>query len=248
MADVVTLRTWVENEFNAATGAYLRSAIPRALQLAQRKSAKAHLAFDDEDGELYVYGVAMSRADHKMIKAALKALDSFSTERPKGSKRELLLVDGKIIFPIRVGTKMPRKISEIRLRRISPYRRGVFRRTSMRKYESVLPGFEDDADEVETEVTEQEEGFLHAAASKNSLIVVFYSSTPNGLGSAYWAPAAMTKANYLSFVDPKRLEIVVENEGVADSQSASEDDSFAAGERPRTRTKLRKPTSEPGEN
>ena len=196
-----------------------------------------------------MYGTAMSRADHKKIKAALKSLESFSTERPKGSKRELLLVDGKIIFPIRVGTKMPRKVSEIRLKRVSPYRQGVFRRTSMRKYDSVLPGFETDLEdaEAETEVTEEEQDFLRNAASKNSLVVVYYSSTPDGIGSVYWAPSAMTRSNYLSFVNPQRLEISTKKVTAKGASSSAGEDSFASGERPRTKTKLRTPASEPSE-
>lgn len=242
-------QSWIESEFSPADAMHLRRELPQALLRAQRQASNAHDGFDPEGTELYVYGVAMSRADYDQIRTCLSSLESFSFQRPQGAARDVLLVDGKVILPIRVGTKMPRRVDQIRLKRVSPYRQGLLSATSMIKYDNVFDMFKDEAnEEVEHSVEEAEIDFLKTAAAKNSLIAVYYSSAPSGLGSMYWAPAIFGEKNYLRFTDPQRLTI---DDGPTPPLARTkptlvDPDAFGAGERPRTPARLR-PKTRPAE-
>ena len=237
-------RNWIENEFTPADAAHMERELPQALLRAQRQGSNAHDGFDPDGTELYVYGMAMSRADYDQIRACLTSLDSFSVVRPENAKRDVLLVDGKVILPLRVGTKMPRRIDQLRLKRVSPFRQGLLSATSMIKYDNVFDMFKESVEgDVEHDVDEGEMEFLKSAAAKNSLIAVYYSSTPSGLGSMYWAPAIFGEKNYLRFTDPRRLTI---NDPTAPPLARSkpspvDPDAFGAGERPQTPARLRKP-------
>lgn len=240
---------WVEREFGALEAPRLRRELPQALARAQRQGSNAHDGYDPENTELYVYGVAMSRADHDQIREALGALAAFSTVRPEGAKREVMLVNGKVILPLRVGTKMPRHVDRIRLKRVSAFRQALLKATSMTKYENVFDMFRD-ADGADR-VDESELDYLKSAAAKNSLIVVYYSSTPSGLGAMYWAPAIFGERNCLRFTDPERLVL---DDAAATSAATRQPiapdpdpDAFGVGERPITPTRLRQPPTRPAE-
>lgn len=237
-------RSWIENEFAPAEAAYLRRELPLALARAQRQGSNAHDAFDPDGVELYVYGTAMSRADYDQIRASLERLESFSFRRPDNAKRDVLLVSGKVILPLRVGTTMPKRVDQVRLKRVSPYRQSLLSATSMVKYDSVFDMFrESDDAEVEHDVDEGEYDYIKSAAAKNSLVVVYYSSTPSGLGSMYWAPAVFGEKNYLRFTDPRRLTIddPTTTPLAQPKPVAVDPDAFGAGERPQTPARLRRP-------
>ncbi|GAA2179955.1 hypothetical protein GCM10009785_08800 [Brooklawnia cerclae] len=244
MAETEDPRSWIENEFTPADAAYLRRELPQALMRAQRQGSNAHDGFDPEGTELYVYGMAMSRADYDQIRATLEGLESFSFVRPENAKRDVLLINGKVILPLRVGTKMPRRIDQVRLKRVSPYRQGLLSATSMVKYDNVFDMFkEDEEGQVDHNVDESELDFLKSAAAKNSLITVYYSSAPSGLGSMFWAPAVFGEKNYLRFTDPRRLTI--DDPTTTPLRKPKpvplDPDAFGAGERPQTPARLRKP-------
>jgi len=244
MAEAEDPRSWIENEFTSADAAYLRRELPQALLRAQRQGSNAHDGFDPDGTELYVYGMAMSRADYDQIRSTLASMESFSFVRPENAKRDVLLVDGKVILPLRVGTKMPKRIDQVRLKRVSPYRQGLLSATSMIKYDNVFEMFKEPAEgDVEHDVDEGELDFLKSAAAKNSLIAVYYSSLPSGLGSMYWAPAIFGEKNYLRFTDPRRLTIEdPSGTPIARPKPVPVDpDAFGAGERPETPARLRKP-------
>lgn len=245
MAEAVDPHSWIENEFTPDIAAYMRRELPQALVRAQRQASDAHDGFDPEGTELYVYGTAMSRADYDQIRACLASLDSFSVVRPEGAKRDVLRVDDKVILPLRVGTKMPKRIDQVRLKRVSPYRQGLLTATSMKKYDHVFEMFktEPEDEDVEHNVEEGELDFLKSAAARNSLIAIYYSSTPSGLGSMFWAPAIFGEKNYLRFTDPRRLTI--DNPSTTPlarpKPKPADPDAFGAGERPQTPARLRKP-------
>ena len=242
----VALRSWVDLEFSPGVGPAVASAVVRGLQSAHRRSASAHVQFDDDAGERYVYGIGMWRADHQELRRQLESLAGFTIERPKGAKRELLLVEGKVIYPVRVGETMPRRKNRIRIRNLSESRRNLLDRTSMRKYEPPLPGFE--LDETE-DISGAEADFLSKKSSQNSLICVYYSSGPGGLGTGFWAPAALSDDHYLSFTSPVPLDLaglLVDTAAVAGADAAPV--AFDSGERPRTQPKLRTPSGTPAQN
>ena len=244
MAEAEDPRSWIENEFTPADAAYLRRELPQALLRAQRQGSNAHDGFDPDGTELYVYGMAMSRADYDQIRSTLASMESFSFVRPENAKRDVLLVDGKVILPLRVGTKIPTHIDRVRLKRVSPYRQGLLSATSMIKYDNVFEMFKEPAEgDVEHDVDEGELDFLKSAAAKNSLIAVYYSSLPSGLGSMYWAPAIFGEKNYLRFTDPRRLTIEdPSGTPIARPKPVPVDpDAFGAGARPETPARLRKP-------
>ncbi len=242
MADAEVPYSWIDNEFAPADAAHLRRGLPQALLRAQRQGSNAHDGYDPDGTELYVYGTAMSRADYDQIRVCLAELESFSFVRPENAKRDVLLVDGKVILPLRVGTKMPRRVDEVRLKRVSTYRQNLLSATSMVKYDNVFDIFKQAPADVE-HVDEGELDFLKSAAAKNSLIAVYYSSTPSGLGTMYWAPATFAKRNHLRFTDPRRLTIDdPTTTPLTKPQPVSVDpEAFGVGERPVTLARLRKP-------
>ena len=238
--------SWVEIEFTAEEADHMCQHIPLALARAQQQASNAHDGFDPEGTELYVYGTAMSRADHAQVTGVLAELPSFDMVKPRDAKREVLRVGGKVILVRRVGTKMPRRIDRIRLKRVSPYMEGLLSATSMVKYDEVLDIFREPVDAKELDLDESELDFLKSAAAKNSLIVVFYSSSPSGIGSAFWAPAIFGKRNHLRFKDPQQLSMdTTPGQPIVRQHPKSEDpDAFGAGTRPETPAKLR-PRSAP---
>lgn len=250
MAEVDSPQSWIDTEFTPNDAAYLRRELPLALSRAQRQGSNAHDGFDPEGTELYVYGMAMSRADYDQIRGCLSSRESFSIQRPQGATRDVLLIDGKVILPIRVGTKMPKRVDQIRLKRVSQYRQELLSATSMVKYDNVFDMFkeQEEGDDVEHSLEEGELDFLRSAAAKNSLIAVYYSSTPSGLGTMYWAPAIFGNKNYLRFTDPRRL--VIDDRPTSPSAVIKpklvDPDAFGAGERPQTPARLR-PRARPAE-
>lgn len=82
---------------------------------------------------------------------------------------------------------------------------------------------------------------------RESLLVVYYSSFPDGVGSIYWAPAKLSGKNYLDFTDPESLTFVTEPSRRAAPSTGTSTTAkvFADGQRPRTSAKLRIPVKVP---
>lgn len=237
-------RSW-HTEFAPPDLETVRNAIPAAINESQTRSTRAHLAYDDPDGDQHVYGAGMARGVQKELARMLSGLPSFRRATIDGTPRELLFIGRILLFPIRVGKKMPRNIRRVRIPYLPDGRRSVFAKAGMHKYDE--PGLFD-ADPTEPRSAKVEDVINYIAGiERDSLIVPYYSSTPDGVGSIYWAPARLAGRNYLEFSDPESLTYVsrpsVTRAIKVPSRTAAS--TFADGTRPRTLTKLRGPRTEP---
>ena len=226
------------SEFSDEQVAALRVAIPQAIHASQERSARAHTEYADPDGDQDVYGIGMSRGAQKELQAALRTLDSYREQRVSGTRRTLTYVGDALIFLQRVGKKMPRNNRRFRLSYLPEQRRELLSQTSNVKY--VEPGLFD-LPEDEPDETAHISDILDLAngTGKVTLFVPYYSSTPFGVGSMFWAPANL-RGRYLEFTDPERLTYVKESaareaKGEAPRRAAG----FAERDRPRTSAKLR---------
>ena len=237
-------RAW-HTEFAPPDLETVRNAIPAAINESQTRSARAHLAYDDPDGDQHVYGAGMARGVQKELAGMLSGLPSFRRSTIDGTPRELLFVGPILLFPIRIGKKMPRNIRHVRIPYLPDVRKGLFAKAGMHKYDE--PGLFD-ADPKDPTSAKVEDAINYIAGiERDSLIVPYYSSTPDGVGSIYWAPAKLAGKNYLEFSDPESLTYA-SLPSVASSAKVSirtAVSTFADGSRPRTPTKLRRPRSEP---
>lgn len=235
-------------EFTPDEFAVVRAAIPAAVHASQQRSARAHIEYGDPDGDQYVYGAGMSRGVQKELARGLAGLACFRVETVKGTTRKLMFVGEKLIFPIRVGTKMPRNHRRVRIPYMPDVHRDLFAASSVTKYDE--PGLFEipaDTDGDETARLEDALGYLANTVSKESLFVPYYSSTPDGVGSLYWAPAKLSGKNYLQFSDPERLAYMTTAVDVPKISAKSQVQTFADGQRPRTSARLRTNRSNPEE-
>lgn len=239
------------SEFTEDELALLRSAIPSAIHKSHDRSARAHTAYQDPDGDQDVYGAGMARGAQKELQALLKSMDRYREQRVSGSRRVLPFVGDTLLFLQRVGKQMPRNHRRYRLNYLPEQRRDVLRETSNVKY--VEPGglFEmpraqsDDGEEFArlSDVLD----IVGGASSRVTLIVPYYSSTPFSVGTINWAPARLN-GRYLEFTDPERL--IYQKSPAAEQekhQRPRATGGFADGERPRTSARLRpRPEGEKG--
>lgn len=237
----ISARRW-HQEFSAEDLAVLHEAIPGAIQRAQARSSRAHLAWDDPDGDQHVYGAGMARATQKELKELLRDLPQFREHSVEGTIRKLLFVGDTMIFPIRVGKKMPRNILHVRIPYMPDGRRALFEVAGMSKYDGATL-FDVVRDEEAEEAANISDAFnrLASEVGRESLIVVYYSSVPDGVGSILWAPAKLSGKNYLDFTDPESLTFVAQpSSRVATATPVLiAPKAFADGQRPRTSAKLR---------
>jgi hypothetical protein len=234
-------RPW-HGEFTDEGLAAVRHAIPLGIQRSQIRSANAHTAYGDKDGDKYVYGAGMSRAVYKELVEILSEVPGFHEVEVEGSHRKLIAIDNVHLYPLRVGAKMPRNHTRVRISYMPEQRQEMFRRSSTTKFDE--PAL---FDELHSLGPDEPASISEALAHQNriderkALVVAYYSCTPAGVGSIYWAPAKLSGTHHLEFASPESLTYVVESEG-STAQSATRvaaSKTFADGIRPRTATKLR---------
>lgn len=241
MAETESERKDWRSEFTKTELTILRTGVPRGIDSAQARSARAHVAYEDPD-DLHLYGSGMSRAAAKDCRAQLQQLDGYSERPVPRSSRVTMHLGKHLIHVQRVGSRMPQNNRRVRLSYISEARRESFDRASSTKYalaqEATLFDLVDSDepkvatwDDVEQAATELRTG---------SLFVAYFSSTPQAVGSIYLAPAQLS-GNYLEFFDPETLHFrrTGDVSSAATRDSSREVRKFASGERPRTTAKLR---------
>lgn len=229
------------SEFTATELSILRAGVPRGIDSAQMRSARAHVAYEDPD-DLHLYGSGMSRAAAKDCRAQLQQLDGYSERPVPRSSRVTMHLRNHLIHVQRVGLRMPQNHLRVRLSYISESRRESFDKASSTTYapaqEATL--FEL-ADHDERKVATWDDVEQAAANLRTgSLFVAYFSSTPQAVGSIYLAPAQLS-GNYLEFFDPETLHFrrTGEKASTASRDTSRDARKFAAGERPRTTAKLR---------
>jgi hypothetical protein len=233
-------RDW-RSEFSQTELAMLRTGVPRGIDSAQTRSARAHVAYEDPE-DLHLYGSAMSRAASKDCREYLQQLDGYSERRVPRSSRVTMHLGKHLIHVQRVGARMPQNHHRVRLNHISEARRDSFNKASSTTYAPV-------ANAVLFELADHEESKVatwddveEAAAdlTAGSLFVAYFSSNPQAVGRIYLAPAQLS-GNYLEFFDPETLHFRRTGDTTTSEvkDSSSNLRKFAAGERPRTSTRLR---------
>lgn len=233
------------NEFQPAELAALRERIPAAIQLSQDRSARAHAAYEDPDGDQDVYGAGMARGVQKELRALLSDLPTYRETKVSSTRRILTFVGDTLIFTQRVGKQMPRNFRRFRLSYLPDSRRELLATTSNVKYSD--PGLFDIGDVLDgDQPASLEDALSHIelAVPRATLFVPYYSSTPDGVGTIYFAPARLN-GRYLEFTDPELLTYERTPSTVDSSRSAVRPVAgFNSGQRPRTLVKLRKQHSE----
>lgn len=197
--------TW-DSEFSPRDLTAIRAAIPDAIRAGHERSSRAQTEYDDPDGDQDVYGAGMSRAVQKELASLLEGLESYRVEYTSGSRRKMLYVGNALLFPHRVGKRMPRNHCRIRLSYLPEQRRDLLTRASNTKY--LEPGLFEMAVENTNEIPSLAEVLETVAASSRAvtLFVPYYSSTADGIGSIYWGPARLN-GKYLEFTTPERLTL-----------------------------------------
>lgn len=240
-------RLW-HGEFTDESLSAVRHAIPLGIQRSQTRSANAHTAYGDKDGDRHVYGAGMSRGVYKELVELLSEVPGFREVEVEGSRRKLIAIDNVHLYPLRIGAKMPRNHKRVRISYMPEQRQEMFRRSSMTKFDE--PALFDDLHSLAPdEPASISEALAHQDRidERKALVVAYYSCTPAGVGSIYWAPAKLSGTHYLEFAAPESLTYVVESES-STAQSATRvvaSKTFADGTRPRTATKLRIPPKDP---
>lgn len=234
-------------EFTREELSAIRREVPDAIQRSHERSARAYMEYDDPDGDQDVYGAGMSRGVQKELRTLLASCSSYREVQVPRSRRTLTLLGDALIFPLRVGKQMPRDNRRIRLNYLSESRRELLEQTSNTKYTAAglfeldeVPGVEQSA-RLGDALTILSEGNTPA-----TLFVPYYSSSPRGVGTIYFAPARLN-GRYLEFTDPERLTYQVPVAGMEPAAVLAPVGSFAEGDRPRTTVKLRlRPTEKEG--
>lgn len=238
MAGEYERQDW-RGEFAAEELSAIRRQVPHAIQRSQERSARAHTEYDDPDGDQDVYGAGMSRGVQKELRALLSKLSSYREMQVPRSRRTLTFLGDALIFPLRVGKQMPRNHRRIRLNYFPESRRELLEQTSNTKYVDAglfeldePPGTEQPArlDDALTLLSERD--------TRAVLFVPYYSSSPQGVGTMYFAPARLN-GRYLEFTDPERLTYQMTVAGEAPGAVLAPVGGFADGDRPRTAVKLR---------
>lgn len=238
MAEQHERQDW-RGEFAAEELSAIRRQVPHAIQRSQERSARAHTEYDDPDGDQDVYGAGMSRGVQKELRELLSTLSSYREMQVPRSRRTLTFLGDVLIFPLRVGKQMPRNHRRIRLNYFPESRRELLEQTSNTKYVDAglfelddPPGTEQPA-RLDDALTILGEGDSHAR-----LFVPYYSSSPQGVGTMYFAPARLN-GRFLEFTDPERLTYQVPVAGETSRAVLAPVGGFADGDRPRTAVKLR---------
>lgn len=235
-------------EFTAEELSAIRHQVPHAIQRSQERSARAHTEYDDPDGDQDVYGAGMSRGVQKEIRHLLAGLSSYHEMQVPRSRRILTFLGDALVFPLRVGKGMPRNHRRIRLNYLPESRHELFRQTSNIKY--VDAGlFELDEQSGAEQLARLEDALtvVSEGATRATLFVPYYSSSPQGVGTMYFAPARLT-GRYLEFTDPDRLTYQVRVADEAPGAVLATVSGFADGDRPRTTVKLRPRPTERKDN
>lgn len=227
------------DEFTQEELSAIRREVPHAINSSQERSARAHTEYGDPDGEQDVYGAGMSRGVQKELRTLLASFPSYHEVQVPRSRRTLTFLGDALIFPLRVGKHMPRDHCRIRLNYLSETRRELLEQTSNTKYVDAGLFELDEARGVEEParlgdaLTALSEGDKRA-----TLFVPYYSSSPQGVGTIYFAPARLS-GHYLALTDPERLTYQVPVVGKVPPAVLAPVGSFAEGDRPRTSVKLR---------
>lgn len=231
-------KNW-RDEFTKGQLSLLRAALPEGINAAQERSSRAQTEYRDPNGHNYIYGTGMARGAQDECQQRLRSLNTYSERPVPRSTRVTMHVGEHLIHIQRVGKRMPNNHLRVRLNYISEARRDQLTTSSSETYASArqTPMFEMPQDDVFA--TLDEASSAARAAGSGVLFVAYFSSTPFGLGQMYFAPAQL-RGNYLEFSDPEPL--VYRRTGSTTQVGAPADTTkrFAAGERPRTTTKLRK--------
>lgn len=240
-------RLW-HGEFTDEGLAAVRHAIPLGIQRSQTRSANAHAAYGDKDGDRHVYGAGMSRGVYKELVDLLNEVPGFREVEVEGSRRKLIAIDNVHLYPLRVGAKMPRNHRRVRVSYMPEQRQEMFRRSSTTRFDE--PGLFDDLHSFgPDEPANISEALAHQERidERKALVVAYYSCTPAGVGSIYWAPAKLSGTHYLEFAAPESLTYKVEPENSAalSATKVAASRTFADGIRPRTATKLRMTPKDP---
>ncbi len=228
-------------EFQPTELAALRERIPAAIQRSQDRSARAQAAYDDPDGDQDVYGAGMARGVQKELRAVLSDLPSYREAKVPTTRRTLTFLGNTLIFAHRVGKQMPRNFRRVRLGYLPDSRRELLSKTSNLKYSD--PGLFDINDVLEgDQPASLEDAINHVelAVPRTTLFVPYYSSTPQGVGTIYFAPARL-HGRYLEFADPERLTYKHTPPSVDTPRTTLKPVAgFNSGKRPRTSVRLRK--------
>lgn len=239
-------RPW-HGEFNDENLSAIRLAIPLGIQRSQTRSANAHTAYGDKDGDKYVYGAGMSRGVYKELVNLLSDLPGFREVEVEGSRRKLIAVDDVHLYPLRIGAKMPRNHKRVRISYMPQQRQEMFRGSNTAKFDE--PALFEDLRLGLNEPASISEALAHQerTSAGKALLVAYYSCTPAGVGSIYWAPAKLSGTHYLEFISPESLIYVRDSEKGASHSvpKVAASKTFADGTRPRTATKLRMTPKEP---
>lgn len=238
MLDSIQTRTW-HAQFAPDDLAFLRAAIPAAIQLSQDRCARAHAAWDDPDGAQHVYGAGMGISVQKELRSQLSTRPSFREVTVKGTSRKLMYLGDAMLFPLRIAKKMPRDHRHVRIGYMPDARRELFQVASVSKYQQ--PSLFEVVAPVANEAADLSDALkmLARRVGRESLFVPYYSSVPDGVGSIYWAPARLSGEKYLDFDDPEPLTFVASAVVARTPSQARRGETFADGTRPPTPTKLR---------
>lgn len=181
----------------------------------------------------------------KELRALLSDLPSYREAKVPTTRRMLTFVGNTLIFAQRVGKHMPRNFRRVRLSYLPDSRRELLSKTSNVKYSD--PGLFDINDVLEgDQPASLEDALSHVelAVPRTTLFVPYYSSTPQGVGTVYFAPARLN-GRYLEFADPERLTYERTPSSVdAPRTMLKPVAGFHSGDRPRTSVKLRQRRSE----
>lgn len=236
-------RDW-RSEFTAGELDAIRHAVPRAIQRSQERSARAQTEYDDPDGDQDVYGAGMSRGVQKELRVLLSHLASYHETQVPRSRRTLTFISNALVFPLRVGKQMPRNHRRIRLNYLPDSRRVLLERTSNTEYvDTGLFEPEEPLDSGQPARLDDVLAFLSQGARRVALFVPYFSSTPQDVGTMYFAPAALN-GRHLEFTDPEHLTYQVSIAGGTAQPALVPVGGFADGDRPRTPVKLRPRSAE----
>ncbi|KIA70954.1 hypothetical protein ANMWB30_42770 [Arthrobacter sp. MWB30] len=243
-------RDW-HSAFSAIELDALQAGIPAGIQAAQARTGRANTEYADPEGELDVYGVGMSKAAPKEIRALLRDLPSYREVPIPKTSRQLMFVGRNLIFPIRVGDKMRRNRKQLWLRSFSQTRQDYFAANSTQRREASDPTlFDIEPSKPSTvEGTHIEDALrqVEQDAGRSELFVPFFSSTPLGVGQIMWAPARLD-GRYLRFFEPETLTYRrMQSLAVTSRNRLQVADGFADSPRPRTTVKRRRLPNNPTE-
>ena len=231
------LGNWRE-EFTKEQLTLLRRALPEGINAAQERSSRAQTEYRDPKGHHFIYGTGMARGAQDECQRRLQELSAYSERPVPRSTRVTMHVGGHLIHIQRVGKRMPNDHLRVRLPYLSDGRRDQLNDASNDAYAAAAaPSLFEMPQEEDVFATLEEANEVARATCGGGLFVAYYSSTPFGLGRMFFGPAVL-RGNYLEFSDPEPL-VYRRTGSTTATVPAATVKRFAAGERPRTTTKLR---------